>query len=193
MPGMLAGSGLCGALGRTVRRSSWHAAAIQIRAPRGAAVARVVTRLVLIVLLTVPAASRLAVAAPERSQDLSTPSFRIDATIPGDEGVVRGRVVDARTGLPVPDAEVRLMPNPRRHGIDGTIVLPLRPPPAAEAAGLPRARTDSRGRYELARVPPDLYGAEVVAPGYLTGYFGYSQSSRLAIPSARTSSSAAPT
>ena len=70
--------------------------------------------------------------------------------ISSDEGVVQGRVVDARTGRPVADASVDLQ-------------------------GLDRAwsvSTDGQGRYEIAAVDPGEYRMSARAPGYVPSQFG---------------------
>jgi hypothetical protein len=70
--------------------------------------------------------------------------------IPIDEGVVQGRIVDARTNRPIPGASVDLQ-------------------------GLDRAWTtsaDGQGRYEIAAVDPGEYRMSVRAPGYVPAQFG---------------------
>lgn len=69
--------------------------------------------------------------------------------IPPDEGVVRGRVVDTRSGLPVADATVLLVP---------TFV------PGREKSSV----TDERGRYEVRGLEPGAYRIFGDADGFLT-------------------------
>ena len=68
--------------------------------------------------------------------------------IPADEGVAQGRVVDDRTGLPVAQASVLLVP---------TFV------PGREKRGV----TDDRGRYQIRGLTPGKYSVFGEAEGYL--------------------------
>src|SRR5688572_23612780 len=70
--------------------------------------------------------------------------------IPSDEGVVQGRVVDARTNRPVANASVDL------QGLEGAV----------------NVSTDAQGRYEIAAVVPGEYRMSARAPGYVPSQFG---------------------
>jgi protocatechuate 3,4-dioxygenase beta subunit len=70
--------------------------------------------------------------------------------IPSDEGIVQGRVVDARTGRPVAHALVDL------QGLDRAW----------------SASTDAQGRYEIAAVDPGEYRMSARAPGYVPSQLG---------------------
>lgn len=73
----------------------------------------------------------------------------------GDDGVVGGRVVDARTGQPVVGAQVE------RELLDA--------PPLPTGVALQRGTTtDARGAFELHGMPPSFGGLRVTAPRYAT-------------------------
>lgn len=71
-------------------------------------------------------------------------------TIPANEGVVQGRIVDARSGRPVPGATVDL---------DGP-------------GGVTSATSDTEGRYESGSLEPGEYRVRARAQGYVPTQYG---------------------
>lgn len=158
-----------------------------------------VLTLALILWLAAPAAARLAGEATggdalSGHSAADQPRAAAQGTAPGvrrrggdtaaEAAIVGGHVVDAFTHQPLANAEVRLLINPPRYSGGGPIV-PVSSRPGASVAASRNAvvtRADSRGRFSFRGVPPGIYGIEAVTPGYLLGYFGYSESSTVAVP-----------
>lgn len=86
---------------------------------------------------------------------------------PAASGFISGRVVDAISGKPIPEATVLV------NGRAGVAMgaggrgggLPTTPPPTP-------VLTDSQGRFFFAALPPGLYSAQVQKPGYAPTPFG---------------------
>ena len=93
-------------------------------------------------------------------QSVPTPA----RSIPTDQAVLQGRVVEIGSGLPVANAAVQAM-NPD---------------------GRSEATTNADGRYEIASMKPGTYTVVARARGFVDGYFG--QSAAGASGSARRSS-----
>ena len=92
-------------------------------------------------------AAGMATADPGGDQTSVPTPARI---IPADEGVIQGRVVDARSGHPISGAAVQIA------GIPGTAT----------------ATTDAEGRYEATALKPGSYKVTVTAKGYVEGPYG---------------------
>jgi beta-lactamase regulating signal transducer with metallopeptidase domain len=71
-------------------------------------------------------------------------------SVPDNEGVVQGQVVDARSGRPVPGAAVEISRGDRSQ----------------------RALTTDEGRYEVRGVAPGEYNVRVQARGYIAAEYG---------------------
>jgi len=71
-------------------------------------------------------------------------------SIPSDEGVVQGQVVDARSGRPVPEATVAISRGDRSQN----------------------ASTSDEGRYEVRGLVPGEYNVRVQAKGYISAEYG---------------------
>jgi hypothetical protein len=80
-------------------------------------------------------------------------------TIPSDEGVLQGRVVEAGSNRPVVGAQVQ----------------------ALSAGGTYETTTDADGRYEIESVPPDAYTVAARANGFVDGYFGQNAGASLGL------------
>ena len=89
-------------------------------------------------------------AAQQTAQRPGEPTGQARKTIPFDEGVIRGRIVDDRSGRPMPDVVVSL------SGAEGEVVV----------------HTDSDGRYELAGLTPGSYQLYARAEGYIERRYG---------------------
>jgi protocatechuate 3,4-dioxygenase beta subunit len=91
------------------------------------------------------------------AQQAATPTAA--RTIPIDEGVLQGRVVEAGSNRPVAGAQVQ----------------------ALSAGGTFETTTDAEGRYEIASVPPDSYTVAARANGFVDGYFGQNAGAALGL------------
>jgi protocatechuate 3,4-dioxygenase beta subunit len=89
-----------------------------------------------------------------------TPTVTASAAVPDDEAVVRGRVVDARTGAPIAGARVSMA----QAAPLGTA--------ASAPPGAPGAVTGDDGRFEMTGVVPFEYVVEARAEGYISRFFG---------------------
>jgi protocatechuate 3,4-dioxygenase beta subunit len=69
---------------------------------------------------------------------------------PRGTGLIMGRVLDARTGRPIPDATITLTGRGR----------------------MPNVLTDGEGRFVYRAVPPGAFTITAAKPGYVTGAFG---------------------
>lgn len=114
------------------RRSGWILAAVP---------------LVLVTLVLGSATLTGIAAAPAPAQSQATPA---DRRIPAGHGVVRGQIVDAQSGRPVPEAF---------YEITG---------PMDSALG----RTDDNGRFETRPIRAGSYTMSVRAAGYVIGHYG---------------------
>jgi beta-lactamase regulating signal transducer with metallopeptidase domain len=92
----------------------------------------------------------------------------------GDGAALRGRVIDASSGQPVPGASVRAqyvtsIENPPRCPIGDCEVLV---DPVAGRIPVYRVTTSADGRFEMRGMKPGDYDVAAVAPGYIQRYFG---------------------
>ena len=108
----------------------------------------------------VKSVARSSSALPEPS----TEAIPTTQTAPGEESVVRGRVVDARSGGPLSNATVEFSDNGR----------------------LATASTDAEGRYEVRDLPRGEYYVFIRAVGYVAAQYGQRQPSeegtRISVP-----------
>ena len=72
-------------------------------------------------------------------------------TVPSDEGILQGRVVEIGSARPVRDAAIELV----RQG-----------------GGVAHTRTDDEGRYEVRKLTPGRYVLTAHARGYVEGHYG---------------------
>jgi hypothetical protein len=79
--------------------------------------------------------------------------------IPGDEGIVQGRVMDARTGRPLAGAVVEIVADARAER-------------SLPSGRVYRGRAAADGRFEITAVAPGEYVIGATAPKYVLGYFG---------------------
>lgn len=118
---------------------------------------RFATPLVLILLFAAGHASETQAQPPQPSADAQAPRPGMPATTPGlspgeSEGVIRGRVVDARSGRPIANASIALGP-----------------------AGAPVSTTamaDEEGWYEVRGLAPGAYLVSARHIGYLAWHYG---------------------
>ncbi len=140
--------GLAATDGVLMRRIRRLVAAAPVRrgvSPGWAAAAVPLTALVLVLLNT-----DIAGIAEDDGETLQSPTSSADRSLASDEAVVRGQVVDARSGRPVPDARVVLSRGDR-----------------SEAAS-----TNDEGRYEVSGLVPGDYSVDVRAQGYVPARYG---------------------
>jgi beta-lactamase regulating signal transducer with metallopeptidase domain len=78
----------------------------------------------------------------------------VSRSVPGGEAVLQGRVVEANSARPVPDASVQAM----------------------GSEGAAQTRTGENGTYELAGLKPGNYTLLVKAPGFVETYYGKTSS-----------------
>jgi beta-lactamase regulating signal transducer with metallopeptidase domain len=102
----------------------------------------------------------------------------------GRGAVVRGRVVDARTGTPIVGASVRVqyvtgIENPPRCPIGDCEVLV---DPIAGPIPVHRVTTTVDGRFEVRGMKPGDYEVAAVAPGYIQRYFGQTSDDMPEVP-----------
>jgi beta-lactamase regulating signal transducer with metallopeptidase domain len=79
-------------------------------------------------------------------------------SIPSNEGVLQGTVVDARTGQPIPGARIEVVPSPSV------------PPPRHVYNG----SADGEGKFEITGVEPNEYRVGASSSGHVLSYFGAS-------------------
>jgi beta-lactamase regulating signal transducer with metallopeptidase domain len=94
--------------------------------------------------------TNIAGTAVADTEALQTPTSAAERPLASDEAVVRGQVVDARSGRPVPNARVVISSGAR-----------------SEAAS-----TNDLGRYEVSGLAPGDYSVEVRAQGYVPARYG---------------------
>ena len=99
----------------------------------------------------------LAIVGVAAAQQAATPTAA--RTIPIDEGVLQGRVVEAGSNRPVAAAQVQAL------GAGGTF----------------EATTDAEGRYEIESLTPDSYTVAARANGFVDGYFGQTAGASLGL------------
>jgi beta-lactamase regulating signal transducer with metallopeptidase domain len=102
----------------------------------------------------------------------------------GTDAVVRGRVVDARSGAPIAGASVRAqyvtgVENPPRCPIgDCEYLLD----PVAGRIPVYRATTAADGSFDVRGVKPGDYEVAAVAPGYIQRYYGQTSDDMPEVP-----------
>src|SRR5688572_20823439 len=102
----------------------------------------------------------------------------------GDGAVLRGRVVDARTGKPVAGASVRAqyvtgVENPPRCPIGDCEFIADR---NAGRISVYRVTTAADGSFDVRGVKPGDYEVAAVAPGYMQRYFGQTSDDMPEVP-----------
>ena len=134
-----------GVLMRRIRRLVAAAPVRRGLSPGWAAAAVPLTALVLVLLNT-----DIAGTAGDDSKTLQSPTSSADRSLASDEAVVRGQVVDARSGRPVPNARVVVSRGDRSGA----------------------ASTNDQGRYEVSGLAPGDYSVDVRAQGYVPARYG---------------------
>jgi protocatechuate 3,4-dioxygenase beta subunit len=114
-------------------------------------VSTLATAVMALAIVGVPA--RNVAAAPQAAAPTAA------ATIPSDEGVLRGRVVEAGSNRPVAGAQVQ----------------------ALSGSGTFETTADADGRYEIESVTPDSYTVAARANGFVDGYFGQNAGASLGL------------
>ena len=99
----------------------------------------------------------LAIVGAAAAQQAATPTAA--RTIPVDEGVLQGRVVEAGSNRPIAGAQVQ----------------------ALSAGGTVDTTTDAEGRYEIQSLTPDAYTVAARANGFVDGYFGQNAGASLGL------------
>jgi beta-lactamase regulating signal transducer with metallopeptidase domain len=133
-----------GVLMRRIRRLIAAPSARRSLSPGWAAAAVPLTALVLVLLNTDIAGT------VEDGETLQSPTSSADRSLASDEAIVRGQVVDARSGRPVPDARVVISGGDRSGA----------------------ASTNAEGRYEVSGLVPGDYSVDVRARGYVPARYG---------------------
>jgi hypothetical protein len=85
------------------------------------------------------------------------------------EGVIRGRIVAADSGVPVRRASVQLNSNPVERTTVSSTAVDLAPGSIRRVVG-----TDDDGRYEITGLPPGMYSLLVMPGPYRSQYRGAS-------------------
>ena len=134
-----------GVLMRRIRRLVAAAPVRRGLSPGWAAAAVPLTALVLVLVNT-----DIAGTTGDDGQSLQSPTSGADPSLASDEAVVRGQVVDARSGRPVPNARVVVSRGDRSGA----------------------ASTNDQGRYEVRALVPGDYTVDVRAQGYVPTRYG---------------------